>query len=93
MSCLYSPEPLSFECVMEIVNDFRAGDLSTTTVRKLLKQIDSGLAAFGMPVTVATDLEKSEVLDRIEELTKQPSTAGINIELIMLLIKLLKEFL
>ena len=78
---------------MEIVNDVRSADVSTTTVRKLLKQIDGGLAAFGTPVGTAADLSQEDTLNRIEVLVKEPSAQGINMELILLLIKLLKEFL
>ena len=34
---------------MDIVSDVRTGDISTSTIRKVLKQLDSALAKFGLP--------------------------------------------
>ena len=45
--CTYEAEPISFPCVLEIVNDVRGGKLGAPTFRKLIKQIDSGLALLG----------------------------------------------
>lgn len=47
MSCVYNVEELSFPCIMEIVSDIRSKDITVLTFRKVLKQLDSGLAKFG----------------------------------------------
>ena len=46
-NCLRPVTPLSFTCIMTIVNKFRAGEVDVTLGRMILQQIDSGLAQFG----------------------------------------------
>lgn len=68
MSCVYDPEELSFPCIMEIINDVRSGNVSTTTVRKVLKQVDSGLAKFSSPPSTLSVLDEDEICDELEAL-------------------------
>ena len=64
--CLYQPEPASLECILEVVKDVRNGDITSTTVRKVLKQVDSGLAAFGRPEPVVGTLSEEDLLAQLE---------------------------
>lgn len=44
--CVYIADDISFPCIMEIIHDVREGNISTTLVRKVLKQLDSALDKF-----------------------------------------------
>lgn len=88
MSCVYEAEPVSFSCVLAVVNDVRTGAVTVDTVRKILKQVDSGLAQFGQrqPVGVSS-LAEDDLLASIEQ---QCSMKGDVIEYIKLLPQLLQ---
>mgnify|MGYP006370991091 FL=1 len=68
MSCVYEAEPLSFSCVLSAIGDVRNGTVTADTVRKILKQIDSAVAQFGMPKPVGvSSLSDEEVLTSLEQ--------------------------
>jgi hypothetical protein len=45
-TCVYESDDISFPCIMDIVHDVREGNINTTLIRKVLKQLDAGLAKF-----------------------------------------------
>ena len=68
MSCVYEAEPLSFSCILDAVKDVRSGTVSTETVRKILKQVDAGLAQYGKPKPVGvSSVSDEELLDQLEQ--------------------------
>lgn len=99
MSCVYDAEPVSFTCILSVVSDIKDAKVTVETARKVIKQIDAGLAQFGAPKPVGVaSLSDDEMLSRIEELC---STSGIKDvliekaieELLVLLPKLLETIL
>ena len=95
MACVYPAEPIDFSCIVQIIAEVRGGSVTATTVRKLLKQIDSGIALFGTPqVGLPTAMGTDSLCDRIEEFVPIPGRPSTNIgwlELILLLIELWKQ--
>ena len=91
MSCVYEAEPVSFSCVLDVVNDVRTGNVTTETARKILKQVDSGLAQFGKPKPIGlTNIEEIELLDAIESRCSMESKGtDILVDLLPLLLQLL----
>jgi len=92
MACVYEAEPVSFSCVLDVVSDIRAGSVSTLTARKVLKQVDAGIAQFGRPPVGMAALSEEALLDAIEGCcVVEGSSASDKItELLPLLIQLLK---
>lgn len=69
MSCMYEAEPLSFSCVLSAIGDVRNGTVTADTIRKILKQIDSAVAQFGMPKPVGVKaLPEDELLSQVENM-------------------------
>ena len=69
MSCMYEAEQVSFSCILDVVSDVRKGTVTTETVRKIIKQIDGGLAQFGMPKPVGVKaLPEDELLSQVENM-------------------------
>ena len=90
-SCVYEAEQLSFSCVLDVVNDVRTGNITTETARKILKQVDSGLAQFGRPDPVGVAaMSEDELLNQIESKCVVQGTANVVVTLLPLLIKLLE---
>lgn len=90
-SCVYEAEQLSFSCVLDVVNDVRTGNITTETARKILKQVDAGLAQFGRPDPVGVAaMSEDELLNQIESKCVVQGTANVVVTLLPLLIKLLE---
>lgn len=68
MTCVYVADDISFPCIMDIVHDVREGNINTTLVRKVLKQLDSGLSKFdpeGDTITFTTGWDREKRLEVI----------------------------
>lgn len=71
MSCIYEAEPVSFSCILDVVSDVRKGTVTVETARKIIKQVDGGLAQFGMPKPVGVKaLPEEDLLTMIEDQCK-----------------------
>lgn len=69
MSCVYEAEPVSFSCILDVVNDVRSGKVTTETARKIIKQVDAGLAQFGLPKPIGVRaLPQDELLSEVENM-------------------------
>lgn len=92
--CVYPAEPMSLECVFSIWSDASTGNFGALSIRKLLKQIDCGVAQFGKPeVGTLTSMNKEEILKEIKTIydnKDQPQTSATSLRLLLLLIELLK---
>lgn len=95
MSCVYEPQEFDLSCVRSIISDFTSGEISTTTARKALKLIDTGLAIFGKP-TVSLE-EDVDLVAKLQSLVPEEGEVEIRsldwVTIISILIKLLKEML
>jgi len=96
MSCVYTPEPVSIPCIIEIINDFRTGQPVVNTIRKIMKQVDSGLALFGKPdstiLPLSTDL--TELVNSLEQTVGElDDVTAMNPIWLTILIAILKELL
>lgn len=71
MSCVYEAEPVSFSCILDVVSDVRSGKVTVETARKIIKQVDGGLAQFGMPKPVGFKaLPEEDLLTAVEDACK-----------------------
>ena len=81
MSC--SPKftkEVSFACVLEIVNDFRAGKLDKETFKKILWLAGCGIEVLGGDATTMEELEYKTEEEAILALESECSFAGIQVE-------------
>ena len=76
MSCVYEAEPVSFSCILDVVSDVRSGKVTVETARKIIKQVDGGLAQFGMPKPVGYKALPEE--DLLKEVEDQCKVEGID---------------
>lgn len=89
--CVNEPQDLSFPCIMSIVSDVRSGNITTETFRKVLKQVDNGLAKFGKPDASILSIEsEQEVCDKIEQYINSDVTAQNPMLLISMLLTILR---
>lgn len=93
MSCVYEPEPVSFPCILETLRDFRNGEVTSTTIRKVLKQVDSAVAAFGKPRPMVNAVADEDVPARLEESLSMGSYATPEVGTIPVWVPLLLQFL
>lgn len=76
MSCVYEAEPVSFSCILDVVSDVRKGTVTVETARKIIKQVDGGLAQFGMPKPIGYKALPEE--DLLKEVEDQCKVEGID---------------
>lgn len=88
---MYDAEPVSFSCVLDVVNDVRTGEISTETARKILKQVDAGLAQFGKPNPIGyKSMAETDLLNEVEsKCTVGSADENILVDLLPLLLQLL----
>lgn len=96
MSCVYPQETVSIPCLIEVINEVRSGTITTVTIRKALKQVDTGLALFGKPsgdiVTLSADLPG--LVDQLEDaLVETDVTSAATPIWLVILLAILKQLL
>lgn len=101
--CIYEGEPLSFPCIMSIINDVRSGTVGLKTVRKAIRQVDNGIAMLAgddADVNFASSSspagsDLTAICDQLEAACSASSVtaAGVNPSLLSLLISLLMALL
>lgn len=78
---MYDAEPVSFSCVLSVISDIREGNVSVDTARKVLKQIDAGLAQFGVPKPIGVRaLSDDDMLSNVEQLCSVSGLADTALE-------------
>lgn len=62
MSCVNVASAIDFSCIRNIIADIRNNNISITTGRMILKQIDNGAALFGFPSLPDVTIQSTEDL-------------------------------
>lgn len=93
MACTYQAEQVSIPCIIEIINEVRNKSVNATTVRKILKQVDAGIAIFGKPEDISTMSTDLESLANLLEASVTDATAqnGAWLSILIAILKLLLQ--
>ena len=92
MSCVFEESTIDFDCLRQIITRVYSGNLDVTTFRMVLKQVDAGLAVYGMPVSTTSFSDPKNVVLELEALVPKESEVVASIgyvQIVMLLLELL----
>lgn len=98
MSCVFEDFSIDFDCLRQIISRAYQGQLDVQLARMTLKQLDAGLALYGIPDDVTTlNLETTsaeDVASKLEEYVPDEGEVSLAapdyMQIILLLLELLK---